>query len=181
MADSEVQDFVKGLFEKKIHIFHRNLTGNIHSQDPDHLLQGNPINHTQTFLFDSHKPLKKAYQDWLEAEGIKLALSGKHSRKSFEKEVKETINWIESGANKPIKINMLLDAPDYDFLSVHNIPLVVSERVLLYLQKNHKNEFESYIVEDINKKVKQKYYAINITNPDFLYEFNGDFKGIKDA
>lgn len=181
MADSEVQDFVKGLFEKKIHIFHKRLTGNIHSQNPEHFVQGNPINLMQTFLFDSHKPLKEAYQDWLNSKGVKEALAGKHPRKLIEKQIKETLNWIETGATKPIKINMLLDAPDYDFLFVHAIPLVVSERVLLYLQRHHNNEFESYIVEDVNKRVKQKFYAINITNPDFLYEFKDKFKGLPNA
>eukprot|EP01047_Picozoa_sp_COSAG01_P003211 COSAG01_NODE_93_length_27013_cov_41.515791_12_plen_182_part_00 len=181
MADSEVEEFMSRFFKDPLRNFTHRLTGNIHTQNPDENLQGYPLKEEPRHLFKSYKPIRDSYKEWIKKPGVKDAIKNTHDDKDFEKEVRQVIKWVEAGCNKPIKVNMLLDAPDYDFLDVSGFPVVVSERALYYLKTHRKKQFEAFPIVDVNKKVKQKYYAINVITPDFDFNFDVKFKGLKDA
>ena len=181
MADSEVEEFMSRFLNAPLTKFMDRTTGNIHTQNPDENLQGYPLKGEPHPLFASYKPIRDSYKEWLGAKGVKSALKGIHRNKDFEKEVRHVIKWVETGCNKPIKVNMLLDAPDYDFLMVSGFRVVVSERALTYIETHRKAQFEAFPIVDVNKKVKQKYYAINVITPDFDFNFDVKFKGLKDA
>tara|TARA_R110002020_G_scaffold277603_3_gene493055 strand:+ start:277 stop:822 length:546 start_codon:yes stop_codon:yes gene_type:complete len=181
MADSEVEEFMSRFLNAPLTKFMDRTTGNIHTQNPDENLQGYPLKGEPHPLFKSYKPIVDAYKEWIKKPGVKDAIKNTHDDKDYEKEVRQVIKWVETGCHKPIKVNMLLDAPDYDFLMVSGFPVVVSERALSYLETHRKGQFEAFPIVDVNKKVKQKYYAINVITPDFDFNFDVKFKGLKDA
>jgi hypothetical protein len=181
MADSEVQDFVKGFLNDPLTKFEGRATGNLKTNNKDEIPQGNPLDGHLSTLFRSKKPIKESFREFLNEPGVKSALKGNHPKKDYEKKVRQVIKWVETGCNKPINVNMLLDAPDYDFLFVYGFPIVVSERALTYLEKYRKDQFEAFQIIDVNRVVRQKYYAINVITPDFDFNFDRKFKGLRDA
>lgn len=170
--------YLYDLLTRKINRFSDFLTGNIHTQNEDEDQQGSFKNNALDNLFRKEKPIREAYKDWLEAKGVKQAINETHDNKEFIKDVKGVIKWFEGDCRKPIEVYMLLDAPDYDFLDCGTLRLLVSERVLVYLEKHHKGEYEFFPVVDANKRVTQTYYAVNINHRNFEFEFKGDFKGL---
>ena len=130
------------------------------------------------FMFQSMLPVKEAYKVWLELKGVKKAIAGTHSDKNFIPIVQRTIKWAENGFNQAVPICLDPEDNDFDFLRNAYRLIIVSERVLEYLQTNHKYEFEYFNILNMCKETKEKYYLINITNQDFEFKFSRKFKGL---
>ena len=135
-------------------------------------------------LFSGNKPVREQYQDYLQFKGVKRVLADikngcvEEKDKELAKEIKNAIAWVENGCKDPIKMELNVDADDYDFLKgFYN--LICYTKVMAYLQKNRKGEFEYFEVDFINYTGNKKYYVINSTTPNFSWKFVGDFKGLK--
>ncbi len=148
--------------------------------DTDGKSQGSLEHDMGSLIFSELKPIKEAYQEWLNAPGTKKCLAGTFWDKQGIIDAKNTIKWAESGFGA-IEMKIYPDANDYHFLKCWDLCVVVSEFVLKLLQTHNKGEFESFPVKITNEDVPGKYFVINVLNPniDFTFGLDTPLKGLK--